>query len=332
MDGPDSGVRWAILGTARIARTTFLPALRAAGGGTAAVVAGRDAGRTEEFAREHGVARAVAGYREAVEDPDVDAVYVPLPNSLHAEWTMAALRAGKAVLCEKPLCDDVAQTRAVLDVARETGRPLWEAFVFPFHRQTERLLELLGSGVIGAVREVQSTFHFTIDGNNIRLSADLAGGALADIGCYPVRFARVVFDAEPLGVSAAEVRTESGVDSETWGRVDFSGDRRLLFSCSFRSARAVEARILGTEGQLRVSHPFAAGPEATIETRLPDGTVRAENTGSDESSFTPIVRHIHAVLRGEEEPRHLAVDDALGNAATLDAIRRSAAGASEPVS
>lgn len=327
-----SPVRWAILGGARIARTSFLPALATVGGGTAELVAGRDEARAREFAEANGVRRAVGGYQHAAVDPDVDAVYVPLPNALHAEWTAAALRAGKAVLCEKPLCADVAETRAVLNIARRAERPLWEAFVFPFHRQTERVLELLADGAIGEVREIQSNFHFTIDEGNIRLSAELAGGALADIGCYPVRLGRLVFGCEPDGVRASHVMTGSGVDAESWGTVDFPGGRRLLFSCSFTKARAVSARILGTAGEIRLSSPFHAKPGDTLELHTPNGTVHVEQTGSDEPPFAATLRHIHAVLAGDEQPRQLALDDASGNAAVLDAVRRSAAQASEPVS
>src|SRR5580704_3893444 len=122
-------VRWGIIGTANIARAAFLPGLRQAGG-VAAAVAGRDAARTGQYARDHGIERAIAGYQNVIDDPAVDALYIPLPNSLHAEWTIAALRAGKPVLCEKPLCGSLAETMRVIDVARQTGTLLWEAFVF----------------------------------------------------------------------------------------------------------------------------------------------------------------------------------------------------------
>ena len=171
-------IRWGIIGTANIARAQFLPGLRAAGG-IAAVVAGRDAGRARQYASEHGVERAVAGYQRVIDDPAVDALYIPLPNSLHAEWTIAALRAGKPVLCEKPLCGSLAETERVLTVAAETGTLLWEAFVFPFHEQFVRVTGLIADGAIGELREIQSNFHFSISRpDNIRLSRDLDGGAL----------------------------------------------------------------------------------------------------------------------------------------------------------
>src|SRR5579859_6989220 len=179
--------RWGIMGTANIARAAFLPGLRAAGGVPAAV-AGRDPARTLQYADDHGIERAIAGYQNLIDDPDVDVLYIALPNSLHAEWTMRALDSGKPVLCEKPLCGRLADTERVLAAARRTGTLLWEAFSFPFHTQFERVKALVADGAIGELMEIKSNFHFSISRpDNIRLSRDLQGGALLDVGCYPVR-------------------------------------------------------------------------------------------------------------------------------------------------
>src|SRR4051812_38246663 len=155
-DAGQAPIRWAILGAANIAARSFVPGLAAAGGGVAEIVAGRDPDRTDAFARRHGVRRTAVDYRAAIDDPAVDAVYVPLPNALHAQWTMTALQAGKAVWCEKPMCDDAGQTAEVLGVAAAAGRPLWEAFVFPFQEQTARVRGLLADGAIGEIREIHS--------------------------------------------------------------------------------------------------------------------------------------------------------------------------------
>ena len=174
-------VRWGIVGTANIARGSFLPGLRAAGG-TPAAVAGRDLGRAEKWAGEQGVDRAIEGYQALIDDPDIDALYIPLPNSLHAEWTIAALRAGKPVLCEKPLCGSLEEVQQVLAVAQETGTLLWEAFVFPFHDQFAAVRKLISDGAIGELREIQSNFAFTVGRpENIRMIRDLDGGALNDV-------------------------------------------------------------------------------------------------------------------------------------------------------
>lgn len=329
MDAIEGPIRWGILGTAGIARSSFLPALREAGDGEAFVVGSRDLERGRVWAQAQGVAHAVQGYDAVIADPEVEVVYVPLPNGLHAGWTTAALEAGKAVLCEKPLCATPDETERVLAAARAADRPLWEAFVFPFHEQMARVKRLLDDGAIGDVREIVSRFHFLLDDpNDIRLFAELAGGSIQDVGCYPIRLARLLFDDEPdLSRSIADaVWVGTGVDTEVWGALAFPGDRRLLFSSGFLSGYDTLSRVLGTDGEIRMTNPFHpdAGDGFTI-VRGNDVETHAA-VASGERSFTPAIRHIHRVLRGLESPRHLAIDEAMGNATAiaslLDAARR----------
>jgi predicted dehydrogenase len=321
-------VRWGILGTAGIAESAFIPALHETGDGSAISVGSRDPERGRAWAEQHGVDRAVEGYDAVIADPDVEAVYVPLPNGLHADWTIAALEAGKTVLCEKPLCGTVEDTERVLDAARSAAGFLWEAFVFPFHEQMETVRRLLAEGEIGEVREIQSRFHFLLDDpDDIRLFAELAGGSIQDVGCYSIRLARLLFDAEPdlTRAIADAVWVGTGVDTDLWGALAFPDDRRLVFSCGFRSGYDTLTRVLGTEGEIRMTGPFHPNPEDEVVV-VRDGKVdRRLATTSGEMSFTPAIRHIHRVVRGLEEPRHLAVDEAMGNAkaiaALLDAAR-----------
>jgi predicted dehydrogenase len=320
-------VRWGILGAAGIAASAFLPALEEAGDGRAVAVGSRDLARATAWAGANGVAAAVGSYEAVLADADVEAVYIPLPNALHAEWTIAALEAGKAVFCEKPLCATPAETARVLDAARD--RLLWEAFVFPFSAQTERLLALLADGAIGDVREVVSRFHFDLDDpGDIRLSAELAGGATQDVGCYAIRFARLVFDAEPLADGAlAEAVWQGGVDAELWGALAFPGDRRLLLSCGFRSAYDTTTSVLGTRGSIRLTNPFHPGDDDSLAlVRDGDAIETWLAAPSGQRSFAPAIRHIHRAVRGEEEPRHLAVDEAMGNADAIDALLAAAHG------
>jgi predicted dehydrogenase len=325
--GKVAAVRWGVIGTAGIARKNFLPAVREAGG-EAAAVAGRDPGRTSRWARDNAVGRAVAGYQQLIDDPDVDALYIPLPNALHAEWTTRALRAAKPVLCEKPLTGSLAETEQVLAVARETGTPLWEAFVFPFHDQMRRLRGLLADGVIGDLREIQSNFHFlmTHRDTNIRMSAELAGGALRDVGCYPVRLARDLFAAEHTSAWAAADYDPGGVDLSTWGCLGFPGGRRLLLSCGFNRAQDTFSRLLGTAGQINITNPFHPTAQDRFEVCV-EGSEPSVHPGAgpNKESFTPAVRHIQAVVKGEEAPRLLAIDTSLGSAQALDDLARSAA-------
>ncbi|MGH2448951.1 MAG: Gfo/Idh/MocA family protein, partial [Chloroflexota bacterium] len=282
----------------------------------------RDLDRAEEFARRYDIERALADYDALLGDAQIDAVYIPLPNSMHPEWTIAALRAGKTVLCEKPLGTTSKDTREVIEAARENGQFLWEAFVYPFHHQTRRLMELIGQGAIGEVREIQTSWHFPVKSRaNIRLSRELEGGALNDIGCYGISLSRLVFATEPDAAVALAVMAPEGVDEEAQAVLGFSDDRRLLLSVGMRRGPYQNTTIFGTGGQIQLSNPFHPGPSDTLQLqRGKDTTI--EHVGESEPSFTAAIRHIHAVLHGEEAPRHLAVDEAMGNARALEAVHR----------
>jgi len=316
-------VRWGIISTANIARGQFLPGLRAAGGVPAAV-AGRDLGRAQAWAEQHGVDRAVAGYQALIDDPDIDALYIPLPNSLHAEWTIRALRAGKPVLCEKPLCGTLAEAEQVLAVAAETGTLLWEAFVFPFHAQFAAVQKLLADGAIGELLEIQSDFHFLVrNPANIRLARDLDGGALNDVGCYPVRIALELFGAGHTDAWATAVWGGHDVDLDTQGSLGFPGGRRLLLTCGMRRAYDTFTRLLGTTGQIQLTNPFHPG-RGDSYTVLTDGEPpRTLDAGAAEPSFTGMIRHIQNVLRGGEAPRQLALDTSLASARALHDLHQS---------
>jgi predicted dehydrogenase len=314
-------VRWGILGAASIARAQFMPGLREAGDGRAALVASRDRARGEAFAAREGVDGVSAGYRELLESGEVDAVYIALPNSHHAAWTIAALEAGLAVLCEKPLTASVADTDRVLAAAR--GRHLWEAFVFPFQAQHQRIVELLADGAIGAPVEIDSAFHFRLGREqDIRLSAELGGGALADVGCYPIRLGHELLGPAdgPVGVDAV---WGNEVEVDAAGFVSH-GDRRLTLTCGLQRAYDTFTRILGDGGRLHVANPFHPGPGDALEIHRPGAEVVVEHPTADERSFTAALRHIHAVVRGEEEPRQLAVDSAAATARTLAALQEAA--------
>jgi len=318
-------VRWGIIGTANIARAAFLPGLRQAGG-VAAAVAGRDAGRAGQYARDHGIERAVAGYQNLIDDPGIDALYIPLPNSLHAEWTIRALEAGKPVLCEKPLCGTLSETESVLAVADETGTLLWEAFVFPFHGQFSRVAGLLADGAIGELREIQSNFHFNVGSpDNIRLSRELDGGALNDVGCYPVRLALELFGIGHESAWATSERDGQEVDMETWGSLGFAGGRRLLLSCGMRRSYDAFSALLGTSGQIYLTNPFHPGPADRFEVRTAGAAPASYPAAGDEASFTAAIRHIQEVLRGEQAPRQLATETSLASARALHDLHASMA-------
>ena len=318
-------VRWGILGTANIARAAFLPGLREAGG-TAAAVAGRDADRAERYARDNGIDRAVAGYQNLIDDPAIDVLYIPLPNSLHAEWTLRALAAGKPVLCEKPLCGNLPDTMRVLEAAWQTGTLLWEAFVFPFHPQIARIRDLVAGGAIGELMEIKSNFHFQA-GNppNIRYSRELEGGALNDVGCYPVRLAAEFFGVPHQAAWAGATWGGDGVDTDTWGVLEYSGGRRLHLSCGLSRGYDTYTSLEGTAGRIVVSNPFHPGPGDGYQVIAPRGEPASYPATAGEASFTAAVRHINAVLADEDEPRLLATGTALPTARALHDLAESCA-------
>lgn len=316
---PVRPVRWGILGTANIARRAFLPALQQLGG-TASVVGSRDLGRGQEWAAEYGVARAVGSYEEVIAAEDVDVIYLPLPNTLHFQYAEAALRAGKPVLCEKPLTPTAAQTAELIEVSQSTGVPLWEAFVFVFAEQTERLLALCESGMIGPITSLQTQFDFDLGEapDDIRLSSDLAGGALYDVGCYPIRLARLLLGE--LSVESAETElAPSGVDRAVRAVLRNASQVPIMLNASIDSPPAKAATVIGETGRIIVLDPFHPKVGA-LEVTDDANTWTLEATG-DGYPFGPAIAHIEAVVRGTELPRHQAADDALGTAEVIDAIR-----------
>ena len=319
-------VRWGLLGASGIAERSFLPALEVAGGGTPLVIGARDGARAARFASDLGVAESVEGYRAVLQDARVEAVYVALPNGLHAEWAIAALEAGKAVFCEKPMCATPEETEAAIRAARDAGRPLWEAFVFPFHAQFAAVQKLLADGAVGELLEIQSDFHFMVrNPANIRLARDLDGGALNDVGCYPVRIALELFGAGHTDAWATAVWGGHDVDVDTQGSLGFPGGRRLLLTCGMRRAYDTFTRLLGTAGQIQLTNPFHPG-RGDSYTVLTDGEPpRTLDAGAAEPSFTGMIRHIQNVLRGGEAPRQLALDTSLASARALHDLHQSMA-------
>jgi D-xylose 1-dehydrogenase (NADP+, D-xylono-1,5-lactone-forming) len=314
-------LRWAVIGTANIAAKAFLPAMRAAGD-VAAVVGSRDPRAAGQWAADNLVERT-ASYAEAIAADDVDAIYIAVPNDAHVQWAADAAATGRPVLCEKPLGMDAGEVDALL--AKTGNALLWEAFVFPFHPQSDLLMELCApDGPIGGVREIISEFHFRVgSAANIRWRPEHGGGALMDVGCYPIRLARLLFGAEPTAAVATVVPADSGVDAEIAAVLDFPDARRLILSAGLDRAPSTFTRVIGADGEVRLTNPFHPGQTDTTELwqdgrRLqswPAGPVRA---------FQHAVEHVAAVVRGETTPRYLAADDALANAQARDLVLRAA--------
>ena len=231
-------VRWGILSTANIARKCFVPGVAASRNGTVAAIASRDAAKARAAAEQLGIPRAYGSYEELLADPEIDAIYIGLPNSLHAEWTMKCADAGKPVLCEKPLAVSADEARRTIAYCASRGVPLMEAFMYRFHPQHAAVRGLIDAGEIGDLRAARLAFTFSLEPfppANVRLQAELGGGALMDVGCYCVNAACMLFGETPQWASAQwDYRPEFGVEIALAATLGFSGERFAVFDCGFR--------------------------------------------------------------------------------------------------
>lgn len=312
-------VRLGLLSTARINEAI----LRGAAGTdrvSVIAVASRDGGRAEEYARSHGIERAHASYEALLEDPDVEAVYVSLPNSLHIEWSLRALAAGKHVLCEKPLDRRADRVEEAFDGAETAGLVLMEAFMYRHHPQTRRLQELVSSGLIGELRFVLASFIAPIsDPANVRMSPGLDGGALMDLGCYCVNGVRMLA-GEPEVVFGQQVMGETGVDVRFAALLRFPNDVLAEIDCAFEMPYGTGLEVIGSEGSAFVQWPWTCQDPAIVLRR--DGeTERMEI--EDVDRYMLQLENFAAAVRGDEEPL-LGREEAVGQARVLEALYRSA--------
>ena len=284
-------------------------------------VASRDQARAEAYAREQGIERAYGSYEALLADPDVEAVYISLPNSLHVEWSIHALEAGKHVLCEKPLDRRPEEVERAFDAADRAGRILAEAFMWRHNPQTAKLLELVGSGAIGELRLVRSAFSFSLDEpENVRLAADLDGGALMDVGCYCISGSRLL-GGEPESVYGQQVSGESGVDVLFAATMRFPGDVLAQFECGFVLPDRDELDVIGSEGSLFLDDPWHARTPV-LELRRDGGVEEIVLQPAD--SYRLELENLGDAIAGRAQPL-LGREDAVGQARTIDALYRSAA-------
>ena len=255
-------LRWGILSTAKIADEKVIPGIRRAARCEIVAIGSRDEARGRAVAQRHGIPRVHGSYEALLADPDVDAVYIPVPNHLHGEWTLAAARAGKHVLCEKPLAMTAADAERMVEGCRAAGVVLMEAFMYRLHPSWVAVRELVAAGRIGRLTAVSSWFsYYNDDPANIRNIRAYGGGALFDIGCYSVNLSRMLFGSEPTRVEAAIVRDpNSGVDVLTSGILEFPAGG-ATFTCSIRAEPDQQVHVYGTEGRISVGIPFNIPPD-----------------------------------------------------------------------
>jgi D-xylose 1-dehydrogenase (NADP+, D-xylono-1,5-lactone-forming) len=317
--GKAGTVKWGIVSTADINRKV-IPGAHASDKVELLAVASRDQARAEAYAQEWEIPRAYGSYEALLADPEIEAVYISLPNTLHAEWSIKALEAGKHVLCEKPFTRHPEEVEAAFDVADRNGRLLSEAFMYRHNPQTAKLVELVGDGAIGELRLIRSTFSYGLyDHDNIRLRTDVEGGALMDVGCYNVSGSRLL-GGEPERVWGEAWYGPSGTDWIFTGTLRFPDDVIAAFDCGTALVERDELEAVGDEGSLFLDDPWHCNVPV-IELRREGLTERIELEPVD--SYRLELENVSDAIRGEAELL-LGRDDALAQARTLEALHRSA--------
>jgi predicted dehydrogenase len=317
-------VRWGVLSTARFAINRWLPSFTSAPGVRGIAIASRELERAKKTADTFGFAKAYGSYEELLTEPSIEAVYIPLPNGLHGKWALAAIAAGKHVLVEKPAWANADEARRVAVAANASGIRVMEAFMVRHHARWKRVMELVAEGAIGDVKAVAGAFCFTLDdAANVRWDPALAGGALADVGCYPVNAARLVFGGEPVEVFGVAVDThDTGVDSSFSGTLTFpAGEAR--FVGSFERPFEQSLRITGTRGDMSLNRPFICRDEpVTITITTPGGKARVEHVALGDQ-YVDEITHFSACVRDPAKPLWPG-EDGVASAVVLDALRESA--------
>lgn len=325
-------VRFGVLGAAGIARMAVIPAIRKSRNARVVAIATRNPAAASEWARAERIEKICDSYDALLADPDVEAVYIPLPNSEHARWTIAAARAGKAVLCEKPLALTAAEAESVVRACTDHGVQMMEGFMYRFHPQHHRVREIIDSGAIGDVVEVQAHLSVDlmnpVDPANVRFNPKLGGGALLDMGCYVVHISRSIFGEEPQSVLARWTLDNTfGVDVAAAGVLEFSGGRTAMVSCSFQGNGQGFYRVIGRRGLLDVPRGIIIGlgdrvAEALV-TRIDENGARIDEVLEAVDQYQLMIEAFADAIRVGASPQ-LQPSDSILNMRVLDAFAESA--------
>jgi predicted dehydrogenase len=326
---------WGILGTGNIARQ-FATGVNASRRGRLAAVASRTDEKARAFGQTHHIPASYASYQALIDDPAVTAVYNALPNNLHHEWTLKALRAGKHVLCEKPFAVNLKEAQEMFDVAQKEGRLLMEAFMYRTHPLTHAVQQAVASGAIGEVRLIRTSFCFKVSNwqGNIRFEPALAGGVIMDVGCYCVNFSRLFADTEPSHIQVVHHRHESGIDDIAAGTLVFPNGVIASFTCGMSVHADNTASICGSDGYIEIPIPWkppASGATFTIARSTPpkmeNPTVkgpppRETRTITVEGDLYALEADAFAASIFDNAPLPITPEDTLGNQRVIDELRR----------
>jgi D-xylose 1-dehydrogenase (NADP+, D-xylono-1,5-lactone-forming) len=313
-------LNWGLLSTAKINRALIKP-LNASNRTRLLAVASRSQASADAYAYEWDIPRAHGSYEALLNDPEIDVIYNSLPNNLHAEWTIKALRAGKHVLCEKPIALTVAELDAMSAAAKESGRVLAEAFMYRNHPQTIKVKEIVESGLLGKLQLIKGSFTFTLTREgNFRFQGEMGGGSIWDVGCYPISFMRMIVGAEPLEVFGWQVSGPGGADETFVGQMRFANDVHAQFDSGFKSPMRTHIEIVGTQGTLNIPVPFKPGRQETILLAHSDKTEKIRIEGQ-ELYIGEVEDMTDAILLGKE-PR-VSLVDSRGNISAITALIES---------
>lgn len=317
-------IRWGVLSTAKIGTVQVIPAMQRGTYSEVTAIASRDLQRAEAEAQKLGIAKAYGSYEELLADPEIDAIYNPLPNELHVPWSIQALEAGKHVLCEKPIAMTAAEAQTLVDVARKYPHlKVMEAFMYRHHPQWQRAKELVASGAIGELRTIHSFFsYYNVDPSNIRNIAEHGGGGLMDIGCYNISLSRFIFDQEPTRVCGiVEYDPQFNTDRLASGMLDF-GRGTATFTCSTQLTSYQRANIYGTTGRVEIEIPFNAPAERPCRMwHAHDGTV--EEIVFDVCNQYTLQGDVFSQAIIDDTPMPTPIEDAVANMRVIEGIFES---------
>lgn len=320
-------LRWGIIGCAGIAVRSCIPGIQQSTTGTAAAIASRNLEKARETADKAGIAAAYGSYEELLADPDIDAVYIPLPNHLHKEWTIKAAEAGKHVLCEKPAALNAEEAEEMVEACKNAGVFFAEAFMYRHHPRYNRIKEIIGSGEIGEIRGIHSVFTFNSSGakENVRFHKEMGGGSFYDIGCYPFSVARYLLEREPEAATAhAFYSPQHGdVDMMASGLVEFSEGVALTFDCGMWASGRNTLEVLGTLGRIEVPSAFVSHPDASSNFYVLTKDGRQEEEAPQVNQYSLQVDDFARTVWGEQ-PAKFEPSDAVSNMKIIDACLESA--------
>lgn len=320
----DTRLRWGILSTARIS-ADVIPGLQRSECNRLVAVASRNIDTAQTFADAHGIPQAFGTYEKMLEDPEIQCLYIPLPNHLHAEWTHRTLLAGKHVLCEKPFVYDAGQATALFTLADVRGVHLAEAFMYRHHPKAHALKDVVQSGDLGTIHTIRSWFTYPAEesATDIRFQPGMDGGALRDVGSYPVSMCNYLLDAEPDLVSMNQILDDNGVDERSYGLLHYPSDVVATFDCSMTSHLGYGVTVLGSKGSATLSCPWYShkAPEY-LDVVTSDGEQRV-TPGNAENPYFLETENFARVVHGQAEPE-ISADETVRTVRTLARLQRAA--------